>query len=127
MDKYEDMAYINERGQAWFQVLLSPPVWNKWVTRVARSTRDVKVFGTPEEYARRILIEAIWHRGYAKNLTDPRAMARCARRLRQPRERGEGHDPRGRSVLATDLTAHGMPMEFTILDEFLEKEVRPIL
>lgn len=124
MDKYEDMAYFNERGIEWLSTLAKPEIWSKWVYKVQRNMRGSKVFGTPEEYAKRIILEAIWHRGYTKDLTNNRTMARCARRLRQPRDRGEGIDPRNRDLSAADLTTHGIPREFELFDEFLENVVR---
>lgn len=127
MDKYEDMAYTNERGIGWLSTLASPEIWQQWVTRAGNSMNGFRVFGTPEEYAERIVIEAIWHRGFAKDLTDVRSMSRCARRLRRPRDRGMGIDPGGVNMGARDQGAYGMPREFELLDEFLENIVRPAL
>lgn len=127
MKKYEDMAYMNERGIAWIKTLNSESLWLKWVSRVERSMQGMKVNGKAEDYARRILIEAIWHLGYAKDTTSARSMARCTRRLRQPRDRGEGADLRGANSGALDLDQQAVPREFTMLDEFLENIVRPML
>ena len=127
MDKYEDMAYTNERGIQWLTTLARPDIWAKWVNKVQRNTRDCKVLDSSEEYAKRIIIEAIWHRGYTKDLANNSAMARCARRLRQPRDRGSGIDSRDHNLSANDLTTYGMPVEFALFDEFLENVVRPEL
>lgn len=127
MDKYEDMAYTNERGIAWLSTLTRPEIWQLWVTRASNTMNGFRVKGKPEEYAKRIVIEAIWHRGFAKDLTDARSMSRCARRLRQPRDAGTGIDPKGVNACARDKGAYGMPQEFNIFDEFLENIVRPVL
>lgn len=127
MSKYEDMAYTNERGIAWLTTLARPDIWAQWVQRSANAMQGFKVHGKPEEYAERIVVEAVWHRGFAKDLTDARAMSRCARRLRRPRDRGLGIDPRGLNSTARDQGAYGMPQEFNMLDEFLENIVRPVM
>lgn len=127
MKKYEDMAYMNERGITWLKTLGREDIWVKWVSRIERSMQGMKVLGKAEDYAKRILIEAIWHQGYAKDTTSARNMARCTRRLRQPRDRGEGADLRGFNNTALDLDSQAVPREFIILDEFLENIVRPLL
>lgn len=127
MNKYEDMAYANERGIIWLKTLTKPEIWSKWVNKVQRSMYRFRVEGKPEEYAQRIIVEALWHRGYAKDLTNSRSMARCARRLRQPRDAGMGVDPRGSNPGARDQCTYGMPHEFNVFDEFLENVVRPLI
>lgn len=118
---------MNERGIAWFKAISNERIWSKWVSRVERSMSGEKVTGSTEDYARRIIIEAIWHMGYAKDTNSARSMARCARRLRRPRDAGAGVDPRGFDNTALDLDSQAVPREFIMLDEFLENIVRPTL
>lgn len=65
--------------------------------------------------------------GYAKDTNNARSMARCARRLRQPPDRGAGVDKRGFDNNSIYLETRAVPMEFTMLDEFLNNIVGPTL
>lgn len=127
MDKYEDMAYMNERGVLWLKTLREPTMWSKWLDIVRRSDRGAKIEGRLEDYAYRIVLEAIWHRGYAKDADNNAVMARCARRLRKPPDRGAGATKGGSDLYALDLNSQALPREFILLDEFLEHTVKPAL
>ena len=124
--KYKDMAYNNSLGRLWYAILFREDIWNMWVQRVKQSERDPKVNKT-DGYAHRIVIEAVWHIGYAEDTGNALAMSRCARRLRKPPDRGAGVDERGVSRAITSNQIYMMPWEFKIFDEFLENIVRPLI
>ena len=98
MQKYTDMFYDNQRGREWFSVLLRPDIWSRWVRDIGRLS---------EAPPKRILIEAIWHLGFARNNLEG-----CTERLH------------GTRVCERDS---GVPMEILELDKFLEHVVRPLL
>ena len=96
--KYTDMFYDNQRGREWFSVLLRPDIWSQWVQYIGRLSNAPP---------KRILIEAIWHMGFACNHLES-----CAERLH------------GSRMCERDS---GVPYEISELDNFLEHVVRPLL
>ena len=120
------MAYNNSLGKRWYAILFREDIWNMWAQRVKQNERDPKVDKT-DGYAHRIVIEAIWHLGYAEDTGNALAMSRCARRLRKPRDRGAGVGKKGVSSTTTGNQVYMMPWEFKIFDEFLENIVRPLI
>lgn len=126
MQKYRDMAYNNNRGKVWLQTIHSNEVWNKWCKKVTDQ------FGTKwhpdKNRPAKILTAAIWHFGYANDAVHSKAVRATARRLRSvdlPPERGAGVSKRGFEVSDVEILTYSMPLEFWLLDNFLEHEVRP--
>lgn len=124
--KYKDMAYNNSLGKRWYDALFREDIWDMWIQYVKQNERAPKVERT-KDYAHRIIIEAVWHLGYAEDIGNSIAMSRCARRLRKPPERGAGVDKKGASWATSDTQVYQIPWEFRILDEFLENIVRPLI
>ena len=121
--KYVNMVYNNSEGKKWWRVLQRPDIWAKWDKKVQSHAHKTQL----KDYAQRILIEALWHFGYAQDYTDVRAMARCARRLRQPPETGAGELKTGVYRCERDLAVRSIPWELQELDDFLEYYVRPLV
>lgn len=124
--KYRDMAYGNNRGRAWLRLIHSKEIWNKWLKAVSDQ------FGTrwPQDENRpaKILTAAIWHFGFANDMEHSRAARATARRLRRgdvPPDRGAGESSRAFAVKDVEIRTYSMPMEFWLLENFLEHEVRP--
>ena len=121
--KYADMAYLNSSGRKWLKALTRDDIWKLW---------DKKLKGhafyrgpLPEDYRWRVLIEAIWHLGYACDWKNKSEMVRCAHRLRREGDRALKlwNLPLG----PTDLRLSSLPWELCALDDFLERHVRPLL
>ena len=125
IQKYIDMAYGNPRGREWLNITHEEYLWSKWCQEVLNHTQS---YWVPDlERPEKILIAAIWHFGFAHNSPMSLELRRTARRLRRsdPPERGVGAPKREFAVGAQDIGVYKMPLEFYLLDNFLEHEVRP--
>lgn len=100
IQKYKDMAIGNPQGVRWLQAIQVPRIWNKFI----------KIFPTnpTEEFAKYVLTEMIWFYGYSRG--HYRAV------LNRMAQHGS------RSTCGSNL-----PLEFILVDNFFEKEVRNIL
>ena len=123
--KYADMAYLNSSGRKCLKALTRDDIWKLW---------DKKLKGhafyrgpLPEDYPWRVLIEAIWHLGYACDWKNKSEMVRCAHRLRHPPEEGAGVVYSGASRADLDMKVGHTPWELVEFDAFLEYYVRPLL
>ena len=127
IDKYVDMAYNNPKGQRWYEVLYSENIWSLWKNKIYRrinKNTDPKFL---ESYVKRIVIEAVWHFGYAQDYMSIKEMGRCAHRLRHPPEEGAGVVYSGASRADLDMKVGHTPWELVEFDAFLEYYVRPLL
>jgi hypothetical protein len=126
--KYEDMAYSNPRGKKWLEALHSPEIWSRWVKDVSERSRPelIQIMGA-EAHADRIVTTAIWHLGFAKDLSQGNTLLRCARRLRRPPDRGDGVIKGGGSIGEGYGMYNRIPREIMWLDDFLEYWVRPLV
>ena len=122
--KYINMVYNNKVGIKWWNVLQRPDIWTKWCNKVKAHDKSIK---NPEDYARRIVIEALWHFGYAQDYTNIKEMTRCARRLRRPPERGAGDVNSRVYASEMDFSTRRLPWELQEFDDFLEYHVRPLV
>lgn len=119
--KYRDMAYNNEKGKRWNEILTSPDVWSQW-EKHAGTLLNIR---NPKEAARMIRIYATWYLGYSFDL---KQLERCALKLRRPP--AERTSPRVSAFLygATGGSQiYRVPMEFKEFDDFLEHYVRPLI
>lgn len=100
IQKYKDMAIGNPQGVRWLQAVQVPRIWNKFI----------KIFPTnsTEEFAKYALIEMIWFYGYSRDVYN-----RVLKRMHL-------HGSRSNS-------AGNFPLEFILIDNFFEREVRDIL
>jgi hypothetical protein len=114
--KYTDMAYLNPTGIRWIGALAKDGVWEKFVHRMGLFIPE-KVAYDPHVYARKILIAAIWHIGFANDLGCEREMKRCAKSLHTV-NKNEG------AAWRIWYDAYRFPYEFIELDNFLEYVVR---
>lgn len=120
--KYRDMAFTNPIGKVWLRTIHKKEVWSRWVAKVAQLGLSQRPL---HDYAGAILIEAIWHLGFAGDMRSGNTgiCENCAARLRgTSRREGLGG---GSGEGALDKSLFGMPWEFQVLDDFLEHEVRP--
>lgn len=129
VQKYIDMAYNNPRGLEWINLLHRPDIWPFWSKRVQEHTKPNWFHDT--DRPEKIFTAAIWHFGYARDSLASKALRKTAFRLRRgdaPRERGAGASKRGDfETLGTEMILYGMPLEFWLLDNFLEHEIRPLM
>lgn len=124
--KYRDMAYSNDRGRAWLRLIHSKEIWYKWCKKV--SDQFGSKWPPDENRPAKILTAAIWHFGFANDAMRSRNVRATARRLRRgeaPPERGVGELKGGLEVSDVEIRTYSMPMEFWVLENFLEYEVRP--
>lgn len=124
--KYKDMALTNPIGKVWLRTIHKKEIWSRWVAKVAQLGLSQRPL---HDYADAILIEAIWHLGFAGDMRggNEGICENCAARLRGTSRReglGSGSDV-GSGEGASDKSLFGMPWEFQVLDDFLEHEVRP--
>lgn len=124
--KYKDMALTNPIGKVWLRTIHKKEVWSRWIAKVAQLGLSQRPL---HDYSDAILIEAIWHLGFAEDMCSGNAgiCENCAARLRGTSRReglGSGDDV-GSGEGALDKSLFGMPWEFQVLDDFLEHEVRP--
>ena len=115
LQKYRDIAYLNDPGRAWLRMIYRSDIWNEWEAICACLCVDNRAYLTkrgdasnlrwlPKDIAKRVFIEAIWYFGFmgVKNV----------RPLLDP-AKGGGVSERAR--------------EFMYLDQWLEVRVRPML
>lgn len=124
--KYRDMAFTNPIGKVWLRTIHKREVWERWVAKVAQLGLSQRPLC---DYADAILIEAIWHLGFAGDMRSSSTgiCENCTARLRGTSRRegmvlGGGA---GSGEGSLDKNLFGMPWEFQVLDDFLENEVRP--
>ena len=125
--KYIDMAYGNPKGRQWLNILFRPDIWAKWNKKIQARAPINKYPGAQKNYAQRIVIEAVWHFGYAQDYSNIKEMSRCARRLRNPPDRGAGDINSGICGSERDFLTTRLPWELQELDDFLEHYVRPLV
>lgn len=128
MQKYVDMAYGNPRGTEWLNLIHHRETWTKWCRKVLEHTSVGWL--SDSDRPEKILTAAIWHFGYAHDSCKGPELRKTARRLRRgeaPRDRGEGALKWGPDISSAELSVYGMPLEFYLLDNFLEREVRPMM
>lgn len=126
MQKYIDMAYGNPRGLEWLNIMHEEFLWTKWCNKVISNTQANWILDS--DRPTKILMAAIWHFGFAHDTPMSEELRKTARRLRKgddPPERGAGASFTGIAPCVRDLSIHKIPLEFYLLDNFLEHEVRP--
>lgn len=123
--KYEDMAYTNPRGMEWINTMYLDDVWSRWCKKVLNHSKAT--WQEDPNRPEKILCAAIWHWGYAHDNIKSPAVQRTAWRLRHPREEGAGAFKGGFRKLSQNSVMGNLPLEFYLLEEFLENVVRPRL
>lgn len=126
--KYVDMAYSNPRGIEWLNLIHTPKMWYRWSKKVLENT-SMK-WAIDHNRPKKILTAAIWHFGYAHDSPNSEVLRRTVHRLRRgeaPPEWGEGVFKKSVRNLNVEFSIYGMPLEFWLLDNFLEYEIRPLM
>ncbi len=124
--KYRDMAYTNSKGCSWLRLIHQKDIWDKWARLVSRHFQNISY--PDKNLPAKILTSAIWHFGFANDRENSKNVRVTAQRLRRgnlPPERGAEVLNRDLSASCVEMRTYGMPLEFWLLENFLENEVRP--